>query len=111
MLRLLLLLSLVILIGQSITSFTECDDKFGCVLFQDGDQSLQLWALPNRQGIDVQSLADKHLPVTYVHEMGLVIQPASSESLATERLSSQLETRTDFPSPFSPLMANHLELR
>ena len=75
MLRLLLLLSIVILIGQSITSGMEYDDKFECVLFQDGDQSVQLWALPNRQGIDVQSLADKHLPVTYVHEMGLVIRP------------------------------------
>jgi hypothetical protein len=75
MLRLLLPLFLVMPIGLSIASGTECDDELVCVLVHDGEQNLQLWAIPNRQGIDVQSFADKHLPVTYVNEMGLVIRP------------------------------------
>jgi hypothetical protein len=49
--------------------------EFVCILRQDGKQSLQLWAIPNRQGIYVQSFAEKRLPVTYVHEMGLVMYP------------------------------------
>lgn len=75
MLRLILPLLLVIVIGQPIPSGMECDGALGCVLFHDGDQDLQLWVIPNREGIDVQSFADKKLPVRYVHEMGLVMHP------------------------------------
>ncbi len=75
MLRALLLPFLVIQLAQSTISDSVSGDKLGCVLSQNGEESVQLWALPNREGIDVQSFADKRLPVRYVHEFGLVIHP------------------------------------
>ena len=83
MLGTLLLLCLITQTAPSTTSGTSSDQKFNCVISKTAAESTQLWAVPQRDGIDVQALADKHLPVAYVHEIELVIRPPRNVTVKT----------------------------
>lgn len=109
MLRAIILACILIPIARSAKCDQNSADDFSCVLFENGDEVVQLWALANRKGIDVQSFADRHLPVTYVHEIDLVLSPprnisvlqlsiaeiATKKSLITLDLSGTIITNDD----------------
>ena len=71
--------------------------QYFSVFRQTSSAIVQVWIVPNQANIDVQSVADKHLPCSYTAEMGLFIKPPRTynfQKFSIEELPKQLALET-----------------
>lgn len=71
----LLLFCLLIQAAPSSGPETKANRQLQCVIFKTDEQSTQLWAVPQKDEIDIQAFVDKHWPVVYIHELGIIVRP------------------------------------
>lgn len=61
--------------GNDEKEQASVNDELSGVCFEGSGPTVQLWVMPDRTDLDIQKISDKHLPVSVVHSVGLIIEP------------------------------------